>query len=114
MEKTKVRITARENNHRRYAVVFMGVKVAVAFNRDSGAKVGYNARMISGEINSGGSWKNWYCEVKEGSVFELEVDTEAFRKNKNRIKKWDIEVIDDFSMSKERADQLKYIDDNIE
>ena len=114
MEKIKVRITAKEDNKRRFAVVFMGEKVAVAFDRDSGAKVAYGARMISGEIGSGGSRKNWYCYVKEGSVFELEVDAEAFRKNKNRIKKWDMEVIPEFSMTEERSRQLKSIEDNLE
>ena len=114
MEKQKIRITAKEDNHRRFAVVFMNVKVAVAFDRASGAKVGYDARMISGNIDSGGSRKNWYCHVGEGSIFELEVDAEFYRKNKNRIKKWDIEEIDDFAISKERADALKAMDDNLE
>lgn len=114
MSTIKVRITTREDNHRKFAVVFMGVKVAVAFGRDSGARVGYNARMISGGIDSGGSRANWYCIVKEGSVFELEVDEEFFWKNKNRIKKWDIEVIDDFTMSKERNEALIKMDENLE
>jgi hypothetical protein len=114
MKNQKVRITAKEDTQRRYAVVFMGVKLAVAFGRDSGAKVGYDARMISGKIGSGGSAKNWYCIAYEGSVFELEVDAEFFRKNQNRIKKWDIEEIDEYSMSKERTDDLKAMDDNIE
>lgn len=110
----KVRITAVEDNHRRFAVVFMGVKVAVAFGRDSGAKVGRDARMISGNIDSGGSRANWYCIVEEGSIFELEVDAEFYHKNKNRIKKWKIEEIEDYSMSKERSDMLKKMDDEIE
>jgi hypothetical protein len=114
MENVKVRITAKEDNERRFAVVFMGEKVAVAFDRDSGARVGYGVRMISGEIDSGGSRKNWYCVVKAGSVFELEVDAEAFRKNKNRIKKWDIEEIDEFSMTEERSKRLREIEGNIE
>lgn len=113
-EKIKVRITALSDNCRRYAVIFMGVKVAVAFDRDSGAKVGYDARMIEGEIDSGGSRKNWYCQVSEGSVFELEVDKEFYRKNKNRIKKWSIEEIEEFTMTIERSRELKHIDDNIE
>lgn len=92
--KTKVRVTAKKRIETRYGVVFMGVKLAVAFNRDSGAKVGYNARMISGEIGSGGSRANWYCYVEEGSIFELEVDTEFFEKNKNRIKNYKIEVLE--------------------
>lgn len=107
METIKLRITALENNYRKFAVVFMGVKVAVAFDRDSGAKVGYNAKMLSGDIDSGGSRANWYCIVKEGSVFELEVDAEFYRKNKNRIKKWSIEEIPEFSISKERSDLLE-------
>ena len=114
MTTQKVRITAIEDNHRRFAVVFMNVKVAVAFDRDSGAKVGYNARMISGNIDSGGSRKNWYCKVDEGSVFELEVDAEFYHKNKNRIKKWKIEELEEFSVSKERADELKAMSDNLE
>lgn len=113
-DKIKVRITAREDNHRRFAVIFMNEKVAVAFDRDSGAKIGYGTRMISGKIDSGGSRKNWYCIVKEGSIFELEVDREAFEKNKNRIKKWDIEVIDDFTMSEERSRLLQDTADNLE
>jgi len=113
-DKIKVRITAKEDNTRRFAVVFMNVKVAVAFDRDSGAKIAYGARMIEGEIDSGGSRKNWYCIVKEGSVFEIEVDREAFEKNKNRIKKWDMEVIEKFTMTEERSRLLKDASDNIE
>lgn len=114
MSTVKVRITAKEDNARKFAVVFMNVKVAVAFDRDSGAKVGYDARMIDGVITSGGSRANWYCLVKAGSVFELEVDAEFYNKNKNRIKKWDIEEIEEFSVSKERADALKAMKDNLE
>jgi len=114
MENVKVRITAKEDNHRKFAVVFMNQKVAVAFDRDSGAKVGYGTRMISGEIGSGGSRKNWYCTVSQGSVFELEVDKELFTKNKNRIKKWDMEIIEDFTMSEERSRMLHAGAENLE
>jgi len=114
MNKIKVRITAKETNHRKFAVVFMDVKVAVAFDRDSGAKVGYDVRMISGDIDSGGSRANWYCSVLEGSVFELEIDEELFNKNKNRIKKWDMEIIEEFTMSKSRADMFVKAAQNLE
>jgi len=110
----KIRITAKEDNRRRFAVVFMGVKVAVAFSRDSGAEIAYGARMISGEIDSGGSRKNWYCIVKEGSVFEIEVDEEAYNRNKNRIRKWEMKPIDEFSMSEEKSRLLAYAADNLE
>ena len=110
----KVRITAKEDNCRKFAVVFMGVKVAVAFGRDSGAKIAYGARMITGDIGSGGSRANWHCFVEEGSVFEIAVDREAFEKNRNRIKKWEMEVIEDFSMSEERSRMLQKASENIE
>jgi len=114
MTTIKVRLTALEENCRKYAVVFMNVKLAVAFDRDSGAKVAYGARMISGDIGSGGSRANWHCRVAEGSVFEIEVDQEAFEKNKNRIKKWKMEVIEEFSMTEQRSQMLHAAADNLE
>jgi hypothetical protein len=114
MDTQKLRITALEDNTRRFAVIFMGEKVAVAFDRDSGAKVAYGTRMISGDIGSGGSRKNWYCYVDKGSVFELEVDSEAYRKNKNRIKKWSMVEIDNFSITEERSAMLRNVEDNLE
>lgn len=113
-EKIKLRITAKEDNCRKYAVMFMGIKVAVAFDRDSGAKVGYEARMISGKIGSGGSSKNWYCYVNQDSVFEIEIEEEIYQKNKNKIKKWEMQEIKDFSMTKEHADKLVFASDNLE
>ncbi len=110
----KVRIKALSDNQRRFAVVFMGHNVAVAFGRDSGAKVGYNVHMINGKINSGGSRVNWYCEVKQGSVFELEVDDVVFEANKNRITKWSIEVIEEFSISLESSKAMANAINNLE
>lgn len=114
METIKLRITAKEDNCRKFAVIFMNKKVAVAFGRDSGAKIGYDARMISGNISSGGSRINWHCKVAAGSVFELEVDKEFYEKNKNRIKKWEIEEIKEFSASKERTDEAFLVSENLE
>ena len=110
----KLRIIAKEDNCKRYAVVFMGVKVAVAFDRDSGAKVGYDAIMIEGKIGSGGSRANWYCYVDQGSIFELEVDEELYRKNKNRIKKWEMIEIEEFTISKERSNLIEHVENNLE
>lgn len=114
MEKIKLRITAKSDNQRKFAVIFMGEKIAVAFGRDSGARVGYKTRMISGDIKSGGSKINWFCEVKKDSVFELEVDKEFYDKNKNRIKKWGIEEIAEFSVSKQRSDEALAVQQNLE
>ena len=114
MTKTKVRITALNNIERKYSVNFMGIKVAVAFDRDSGAKVGYDAIMIEGDIGSCGSRIHWVCYVCEGSIFELAVDTEFYNKNKNRIKNWKIEEIEEFSMTKQRSIELQKMEDNLE
>jgi hypothetical protein len=114
METLKVRITAKEKVERRFAIIFMNVKIAVAFDRDSGARVGHSARLICGNIGSGGSRVNWYCYAAAGTIFELEVDKEFFETNKNRIKKWDIEVIPDFTVTKARADAAIAVQQNLE
>lgn len=113
-ETIKLRITAIKDNGRKFAVVFMGVKIAVAFSRDSGARVGYNAIMINGNIDSGGSRANWYCIVKKGSTFEIEVDKEFYVKNKNRIKNWEMQEIEENSLSKERSNALEKMENNLE
>lgn len=110
----KVRITALHTIQRRFAVVFMGVKVAVAFSRDSGAKVGYDAIMLEGRITSGGSRVNWFCQVDSGSVFELEVDREFFIKNHNRIQNWNIVTIEEFTTTKARNSALIAMEKNLE
>ena len=110
----KLQVTAKKTIKTRYAVVFMGVKLAVAFNRDSGAKVGHDARMISGDITSGGSRVNWHCSVAEGSVFEIKVDDEFFSKNHNRIKNWEMKEIADFTMTIERSKALEEMESNLE
>lgn len=52
-------------------VLFAGKVIAQAFNRDSGARVGENVALIEGQINSGGSSKNWETIVEKGSRFKL-------------------------------------------
>ncbi len=54
-------------------VYFCGYSVATAFNRDSGAKVGDGVSLISGEITSGGSVKNWQTVVRKGCTFRLKI-----------------------------------------
>jgi len=113
-KKIKVRLTALSDNYRKFCVVFMNIKLAVAFDRDSGARASYDAIFISGEIGSGGSRANWHCYVNEGSIFEIEIDEEIFNKNKNRIKKWSMEVIPEFSVTKVRSDEINKAADNLE
>ena len=59
------------------AVTFCGVMVARATGRDSSAKVGPAASLVSGKIGSGGSQKYWTTEVKAGAVFRVEMPRAA-------------------------------------
>jgi predicted DNA-binding transcriptional regulator len=45
--------------------------IAYATGRDSGAKVGRTTMLVEGEIDSGGSKKNWTTEISAGSVFKV-------------------------------------------
>ena len=43
----------------RSPVIVFGRSLATAVGRDSGAKLGDGFEIVDGEIESGGSWKNW-------------------------------------------------------
>ena len=73
------------------SVLCFGYMVAFAFNRDSGAKVGENAALISGEIKSGGSAKNWCTIVEKDSVFKICVSLYVL--NNFSDKNWEIKVL---------------------
>lgn len=70
------KVTARiifnsEVSELRESVVLFGKTIARAWGRDSGARVGDDVTLVSGKISSGGSMKNWYTVVEEGSVVLL-------------------------------------------
>lgn len=50
-----------------------GFKIAQAWGRDSGAKLADGIMLIDGDINSGGSMKNWDTRVKQGAKIRMEV-----------------------------------------
>lgn len=52
-------------------VVFLGKILCHASGRDSGGRVGEDVCYIKGEVESGGSVKNWYSYVTEGSQIVL-------------------------------------------
>ncbi len=52
-------------------VSLFGTRVAVAWGRDSGAKLGDNIIWVAGSYTSGGSMKNWYTNV-ENATFEIQ------------------------------------------
>ena len=45
--------------------------IAIAFGRDSGAKLGDGIVWLSGEYKSSGSVKNWYTEIRNAH-FEIQ------------------------------------------
>lgn len=84
-ERVTIKLTFNEDaDAERNAVVIYGKTIARATGRDSGARVGDEATLISGSISSGGSMRNWRTTIKAGSVFKvrnipkkaLEMDTE--------------------------------------
>ena len=71
------------------AVEFNGYRIAIARGRDSGAKLADGVSMISGEIDSSGSVKNWNTKVAEGSVFRLKA-TDFYELDDNE---WSVKVL---------------------
>jgi len=51
-------------------VVLFGCTIAIAFGRDSGARLGDNIVFISGDYDSSGSVKNWTTSVRN-ATFEI-------------------------------------------
>lgn len=49
-------------------IIAHGRKIASAWGRDSGAKLGDGVILLSGSFHSGGSMKNWETRVREGTV----------------------------------------------
>ena len=71
-EKITVRVTFNERAVAdQDSVVLFGKTIARATGRDSGAKIGDDAVLESGEIYSGGSQRHWCTVVKEGTVIKV-------------------------------------------
>lgn len=71
-EKVTVKVTFNsDESKRRESITLFGKTLARAWGRDSGAKVGEDVTLISGKVTSGGSVKNWYTEVEEGTVLKV-------------------------------------------
>ena len=52
-------------------ITICGITLARAFGRDGGAKLGSNVALLAGEIDSGGSCKNWTTRASVGTTFKL-------------------------------------------
>lgn len=53
------------------SLTLCGRPIARAFGRDSGARVADGVVIVSGNVGSGGSRKNWTTHMDTGSVFKL-------------------------------------------
>lgn len=89
-----VEITAIDEISEWHAPVrFMGYTIARAWGRDSGAKLGDDVSQMKGNIDSGGSVKNWRSKVSKGSVFRLYVPKGVLELHKYRDPEWEIKII---------------------
>ena len=68
-----------------------GYTICSASGRDTGAKLGNKIILVSGEISSSGSSKNWYSKISGNSIIRLAMSehlADVASKNKNiKIKK---------------------------
>lgn len=73
---------------------FCGFTIAQARGRDTGAILGDNVHLLNGDINSGGSAKNWTTDISDKSVFRLEVPQELLKQEQdNESMTWDIKKL---------------------
>lgn len=75
-------------------VNIFGYKICSAWGRDTGAKLADNICMISGNISSGGSSKNWGTIIDDGSVFRLSVSKNLIDRFPEVSEKWEIKILD--------------------
>lgn len=55
----------------RAAITMLGKVIASAYGRDSEAKIGEGISFEEGAPRSGGSVKNWFTKIPEGSIFTI-------------------------------------------
>jgi len=87
-----VRVTALKTIQERGSISCLGVTIAKASGRDSGAFIPNSVCKISGKTSSGGSVKNWLTIISEGSVFEYNVPRFIFEKFRDRYSNFNIEL----------------------
>ena len=71
-ERVTVKVTFLDDaKANRASVTLFGKTLARATGRDSGARVGDDVTLISGNIDSGGSMAHWITIIKEGTVLKV-------------------------------------------
>lgn len=84
----------------RSPVTFCGYAVAEARGRDTGARIPAHIVFICGRKNSGGSSKNWYTIVKEGSTFRITCSKNLLEDYPGEVRDWHIKILkEDVSFS---------------
>lgn len=84
--------------------------IAIAYSKNSGAKLGDDVALIKGSIYSGGSVKNWNTEIDRDTVINLyNVPVTIYEKEKNfyNAEEVEIEVIEDDNENGLNMDKLK-------
>ncbi len=71
-----IEITAQDDIYEQPEVSFGGYPLAKATDRDSGATIRDGISVISGDVTSGGSRKNWACIVRECTVIRMKFPSE--------------------------------------
>ncbi len=96
------------------SVYFAGFPIVRAWGRDSGAKVCENAVMISGNIRSGGSVKNWLTIVEADSTFRVEIPETAIAESDSE---WEVVDSDEktalIKLKDELLKQIAEIDEKL-
>ena len=81
------------------AVYICNRQIAYATGRDSGAKIGEGVKLLTGEIDSGGSTKNWFTTIEKDTVlimrdvYEAAVEKELVKIDEAEVKRIKIELI---------------------
>ena len=71
-ERITVKVTFNHDEGKITApIVLFGKEIARAWGRDSGAKVGEDVTLLSGNVHSGGSLANWRTEIDKGTVLKI-------------------------------------------
>lgn len=101
----KIIITAKDEIHGiRDSLKVAGKSIVSCRGRDSGAWVGRGTILISGNIYSGGSNKNYYSYCTKGSRFQVEIPESAI--NQINTEDWDIEI-ENNNISQDELNKLK-------
>ena len=112
-KRVDVRLTFTSSLYESCGPIFLlGKEVAKATGRDSGARIGPDACFACGTPTSGGSAKNWYTCIQEGSVCILAGVPESMAVKDNLPEGVELEIIQSSSVDREalEAERKKLLD----